>query len=95
VATPVEVYVVAVGDETRREAFRLCTRLRRAGIGAVVDLAGRAMRGQLRDADRSGARWALIVGRQELARHEVTLKDLPTGFQETLAVAHLEARLRS
>ena len=46
---------------------------------------GRGMKGQMKEADRSGARWAAIIGDDELAAGEVTLKDLKTGEQERVA----------
>ena len=94
VATPIEVYVVAVGDEAQREAFGLATRLRAAGVGADIDLAGRAMKGQMKDAARSGARWAVILGAEELEDASATLKDMASGEQERVPLEVLEARLR-
>jgi histidyl-tRNA synthetase len=78
---PVSAYVVSLTDEARRQALKLATRLRSSGIGADLDLAGRAMKGQMKDAARSGARWAIILGDEELATGMVTLKDLVTQEQ--------------
>jgi histidyl-tRNA synthetase len=89
----VRVYVVALGDEARAQGLSLATRLRAAGIGADLDLAGRAMKGQMKDAARSGARWAAILGGDELAAGEVTLKDLETGDQERVPLEELERRV--
>jgi histidyl-tRNA synthetase len=91
--SPVAVYVVAVGDEARAQALSLATRLRRAGVGADLDLLGRGLKGQMKDADRSGARWAAILGDEELAAGMVTLKDLESGGQETISVERLEDRV--
>ena len=77
----VDVYVVAVGDGAATEAFRLVTDLRRVGLGADLDLAGRSMKGQMKQASSSGARWAAILGEKELASGTVTLKDLETSDQ--------------
>lgn len=91
--SPVAVYVVAVGDEARAQALSLATRLRRAGVGADLDLLGRGLKGQMKAADRSGARWAAILGDEELAAGMVTLKDLESGGQETISVERLEDRV--
>ena len=80
------VYVVALGAEAGRAALSLATELRRRDIGADLDLMGRAMRGQMRDAARSGATWAAIIGEQELQSGEVTLKHLAGGEQRRVAV---------
>jgi histidyl-tRNA synthetase len=93
VRRPVTVYFVALGDAARREAFKAVAALRDAGIGADLDLAGRGMKGQMKDADRSGARWAAIIGEDELAAGEVTLKDLTAGEQARIRLDDLERRL--
>ncbi len=54
------VFIVAEGD-ARDRALALATELRRAGLAADLDLGGRAIKGQMKQADRSGARYALIL----------------------------------
>ena len=93
-ATPIDVYVVSLGDEAQREAFKVATRLRSAGIGVELDHVGRAMKGQMKDAARSGARWALILGDDELRDASAALKDLTTGEQQNVPLDDIENRLR-
>jgi histidyl-tRNA synthetase len=74
VARTPDVFVV---DTTGAdEATALVDELRRAGLAAVRAYDARSMKAQMRAADRSGARWAVIVGPQELAAGEVTMRDL-------------------
>jgi histidyl-tRNA synthetase len=68
------VFVVAEDDE-RDSALALVTELRRAGIHADLDLAGRAVKGQMKQADRVGARHALILGGDGKAK----LRDMTSG----------------
>ena len=79
---PPHVYAIAQGDDARREIFKLVTELRRAVVQVEFDVMDRQMKGQMKDADRSGARWAAILGDEELSSGEVTLKDLKSGEQE-------------
>ena len=79
---PPHVYAIAQGEDARREIFKLVTELRRAVVQAEFDVMDRQMKGQMKDADRSGARWAAILGDEELSSGEVTLKDLKSGEQE-------------
>jgi len=66
-----------VVDLTGGAAARgLAEELRRAGVGAERSFDNRSLRAQLRQADKSGARLALIVGREELDSGSVRLKDL-------------------
>ena len=89
----VSVYVVALGEAAKSHAFKIVTGLRAAGVAAELDLMGRGMKGQMKDASRSGARWAAIIGDEEIAAGEVALKDLDTGTQETIPAADLHARV--
>ncbi len=94
VASPIDVYIVSLGDEARAESLKLATRLRAAGIGADLDLVGRGMKGQMKDADRSGARWAIILGAEELSKGTATLKDLRSGEQVSVPLDAVEPRVR-
>jgi histidyl-tRNA synthetase len=71
---PIDVFVVDVtGGAVARD---LTVALRRAGLGADRAFDGRSMKAQMKAADRSGARWAAIVGEDEAAAGAVTLRDL-------------------
>jgi histidyl-tRNA synthetase len=82
----VQVYVVALGQGSATEALKLATALRASGIGADLDLAGRSMKGQMKDAARSGARYAVILGDDEIAAGEATIKDLTTSEQRRVGI---------
>src|SRR5690606_5461401 len=73
-----DVYLVAVGDGPRRLAFELAEELRDAlpGLGVLLGASAAGLKAQLRRADRSGARFALIVGEEELAAGRVSFKPL-------------------
>ena len=73
-ATAIEVFVVDVTGGGH--ALDVCTRLREAGIGADRAYGGRSMKAQMKVADRSGAPFAAIIGEDEVAAGEVTLRDL-------------------
>ena len=78
------VFVVALGDPAAKEALKVGTELRAQGLTAEFDVMGRAMKGQMKEADRSGARWAVIIGDDEIDAGEVTLKDLTSGDQKRI-----------
>ncbi|MDQ3952810.1 MAG: histidine--tRNA ligase [Actinomycetota bacterium] len=89
----VRAYVVGARGVGKSMPFELATRLRRAGIGADFDVAGRSMKRQMKEADRSGAAWAVIVGPAELDAGKVTLRDLVSGGEEQVPLDELERRL--
>jgi histidyl-tRNA synthetase len=78
VATPAEVYVVAQGEAPERAAQVLAEALRTALPGQRIEmnLGGGNFKAQFRRADRSGAKLALVLGEDELARGVVQLKPL-------------------
>lgn len=70
-------------------AFALAAEARRAGLGVQLELAGRSRKGQLKQADRSGARYVAIFTQDE----GTTLKDMESGEQETVAADAVVARV--
>jgi histidyl-tRNA synthetase len=74
------VLVLPLGETARRRALALA-RVLRGAAATQVDLTGRALKGMLRAADRTGARVAVILGDQELARGVAVVRDLGTGEQ--------------
>jgi histidyl-tRNA synthetase len=78
------VFVAAIGEPGRVEALRLLRELRQAGLSASMEFDARGVRAQMKRADRAGARLTLIVGGDELARGEVTVRDMRTGTQRAV-----------
>ncbi len=91
-ARPRPVTLVPIGPEAEAAAWRLAHDLRRAGV--AVDLAFKGKPGQrMKRADRLGARFAVSLGSEELARGVVRLRDLDSGADEELPREALAARL--
>jgi len=76
---PLDLYVAYAGASHRAAAFRLAADARRAGHAARLELGGRSLKGQLKQADRSGARYVAILGDEG-----TSLKDMETGEQRTV-----------
>ena len=81
------VFVVA-DDDSRERALTVVTELRRAGHSADLDLAGRSAKGQMKQADRWGARHALI-----LEGAKAQLRDLESGEQREIDPARVAGEL--
>ena len=94
-----EVYVARVAEEVAGVTFTLVQALRDAGIAADTDHQGRSLKSQFKQADRLGARLAVVVGPDEVASGEVTIRDMHSKEQMRVPLADLvpEAtqRLRS
>jgi histidyl-tRNA synthetase len=87
-----DVYVVPLGEAALGEAVRLARELRRRG--AAVELSEeRRLKRALEVANKAGARYALILGENELAAGRYALKDMATGEQESLTREELLKKL--
>jgi histidyl-tRNA synthetase len=81
-----DVFGVPLGEPARRRLVVLAAALRRAGIRVDLAYGGRGLKGAMKAADRSGARFALVLGERDLAAEQVGLKDLVTGEQVAVAL---------
>ena len=81
-----EVYVARVDDSVAPEVFALTQALRDAGIAAELDLQGRSLKAQFKQADRLGARLVAVVGPDEVAAGEFTLRDMTTKDEKRVAL---------
>ncbi|MGD9170626.1 MAG: histidine--tRNA ligase [Candidatus Thiodiazotropha sp.] len=91
-----DVYLVMMGDRASREGVLLAERLRSAlpELRLITHCGGGTFKNQLKKADRSQARYALILGEDEIARQEIGLKPLRgKGEQQQIALPQLQAKL--
>ncbi len=88
----IQVALVPLGAAAEAAALRILADLRRAGIASDMAFRGN-MKKRMQKADSSGARYAIILGDDELERGEVALKDLTSGAQEAIALEGLAQRL--
>ncbi|MFI5661820.1 histidine--tRNA ligase [Streptomyces sp. NPDC051684] len=80
------VFAVPLGGEARRVLFAKVTELRKAGVSADFSFGGKGLKGAMKNANRSGARFTLVAGERDLAEGVVQLKDMESGEQDAVAV---------
>jgi histidyl-tRNA synthetase len=85
---PPPVLVAAVGEE-QAAALAVAEELRAAGVACELEAGGRSLKSVFKRADRLGAQRVVIVGKDEAARGEVTVKELASGTQRQLPLARL------
>ncbi len=90
----IDVYVVPASEDARMPCFGILEQLRDAGVSADIDLMGRKMGKALKYASGIPARFAVIVGDNELASGKVTLRDMASGEQKELTVAETVSTVR-
>lgn len=87
------VFFVSADATGALEALRLAASLRRAGIACELDPRGGKMKAQFKQAERVGARWAVVLGGNEVATGQAKLKDLQTREETPVALSELAARV--
>ena len=88
-----DAFVVALGEEAQGAAFKLLTKLRQAGLKAGMDYAGRSMKAQMKQANKANARFALIIGEDEVKEACVQLKDMAKSEQEKVSFDNIIEKL--
>lgn len=78
----VDAYLVHQGEAAGRFAFRIAEALRSGGFAVTLHCGGGSFKSQMKRADASGAAVALIVGDDETATNEVSIKPLREGFEQ-------------
>ena len=90
-----DVYLVNAGEAAHRQAPRIAEALRNANLAVTMHAGGGSFKSQMKKADRSGARYALIIGDDEILAGEVCLKPLRgAGEQVRLGLSQAVEHLR-
>ncbi|MGD2147073.1 MAG: histidine--tRNA ligase [Anaerolineae bacterium] len=89
------VFLAYLGDEPRRRCLELMEVLRRADVGVYVAMGkGRGLRSQLREADKRGVRYTVIVGEDELESGTAAVRDMQNGEQSGVDLRGLVSWLK-
>lgn len=98
-APAVDVFLAALGDEAQRWVFRWAQQLRAEGLSVGLDLRGRSLKSQMKEANRQRAEYTLIIGGNELEAGGAQVKHMESGEQEEVAfdnlVAYLQRRIEA
>ncbi|HEX9093991.1 MAG TPA: histidine--tRNA ligase [Coriobacteriia bacterium] len=86
-----EVFVARVVPEVAGDTFLITDALRAAGIAAESDHQDRSLKSQFKLADRLGARFVVVVGPDEIATGQVTLRDMTAAAEERVGIRELPA----
>ncbi|MDZ4098210.1 MAG: histidine--tRNA ligase [Methylophilaceae bacterium] len=91
-----DVYLVNVGEAAEQKALVLAEQLRNAGLSVLQHSGGGSFKSQMKKADRSLARYALILGEDEVLVNQVTLKPmLEAGEQQKLSLLQAIEKLKT
>ncbi|MFJ2896841.1 histidine--tRNA ligase [Streptomyces sp. NPDC087218] len=88
------VFAVPLGEEARRVLFGVVTQLRRDGVAADFAYGNRGLKGAMKSANRSGARFTIVAGERDLAEGVAQLKDMESGEQTAVPLPEIAGTIR-
>ena len=88
-----DVFFVPLGESARVRCVQLATALRAAGVRTDLAYGNRGLKGAMKGADRSGARYAVVLGDRDLESAVAQVKDLTPGEQHAIALDRLVEEL--
>ncbi|HLY09112.1 MAG TPA: histidine--tRNA ligase [Planctomycetota bacterium] len=81
-----DFFAVAVADVSRSDVFRTVVQLRRQGLSGDLDFEARSVKAQMRSANKSGARYAVFIGPEEVQKGVLKIKDMKDGSEKTAVI---------
>ncbi len=88
-----DAFICSIGERAAMEAALLASKLREGGLYVEVDYEGRSLKAQMKQANKLGARFAIIIGEEELAAESARLREMATGEETVVSLRKLPARL--
>ncbi len=88
-----KVFIAYHGEAVRAEAFALVRELRSQGLAVLTDVDARSLKSQLRQADKSGAEYVVVLGEDEIASRTLTLKAMDSGEERPIPMLELAEAL--
>jgi histidyl-tRNA synthetase len=88
------LFIAAMGGETQREAYQIINQLHLEGIRTELDYEGKSLKSQMRRADKLKARYALILGEEELKRGTAVLRNMENKMQEEIPMQNIVNTLK-
>ena len=91
----VQIYIVGLGDNARGTVIKLAEELRQQNIATEFDVLRRSLKAQLREANKMGVSYAIIIGDKELESNQLELKNFSTGDQQKIELNKIVDHMNS
>ena len=91
----IQIYIVGIGNDVRPTMINLAEELRSNDIRTSFDYLRRSIKAQMREANKLGAQYAIIIGEDELKDKSVIIKDLSTSNQEKITLDSVQKYMKS
>ena len=84
-----DLFIIPLGDAAKEMAMKIAGELRSAGKSVEIAFGDRALKGSMKGADKSGARYVIVLGDSEISSATVELKEMKTGATSSVTIASL------
>ena len=88
-----DLFIIPLGDDQKSVALSLAAELRSVGIRTEIAFGDRALKGAMKAADKSGSRYVVIIGDDEVASGSVELKRMSDGTITSVKISELQKAL--
>jgi histidyl-tRNA synthetase len=89
-----DLFIIPLGDEAKEQSLVIAQELRSSGVRTEIAFGDRALKGAMKAADKSGARYVIVLGESELTAGVVELKRMSDGVTTSVKIAQLQDELR-
>ena len=84
-----DLFIIPLGDAAKEMAMKIAGELRAVGKSVEIAFGDRALKGAMKGADKSGARYVIVLGDSEISSTTVELKEMKTGATSSVKIASL------
>lgn len=84
-----DLFIIPLGDLAKEKALQLASLLRKQGKTVEIAFGDRALKGAMKGADKSGARYVIVIGDSEISSGSVELKEMKTGATSSVKIDSL------
>jgi len=88
-----DLFIIPLGDDAKERGLVIAQKLRASGIRTEIAFGDRALKGAMKAADKSGARYVIVLGESELAVETVELKKMSDGVTSSVKIDQLQNEL--
>ncbi|MEY4019852.1 MAG: hypothetical protein RL484_4 [Actinomycetota bacterium] len=88
-----DLFIIPLGDDAKERGLVIAQKLRASGIRTEIAFGDRALKAAMKAADKSGARYVIVLGESELAAETVELKKMSDGVTSSVKIDQLQNEL--
>jgi histidyl-tRNA synthetase len=88
-----DLFIIPLGEESKEKVLTIAQQMRTAGIKTEIAFGDRALKGAMKAADKSGARYVIVLGESELSQGSVELKRMSDGVTSSVKIDQLQVEL--